>query len=169
MKTILFALTFLLSLGSLHAQYVLRDDSLGFSVDFPAPYTRVEPQPLEQYGGQLSVHIFTCLAWETDLFMAAVNPVPAFTEDEQSIRTLLQQAVKELELPENAGERLKIKESITAHTGEIELECRLRGEGFQAARIFYRKGRLLQLIYYTPGAHKKKEWQRFSRSLKTDW
>lgn len=161
-------LLFVSCIGGLPAQYLMRNDSLGFSVDFPAAFTAVSPISMMQYGGEINLHMFTCVAWETAVFVAGFNRVPSFPENERSIRGFLQEQVTMLELSQDKSTDFKSRETIAAHAGRIKLEYFGKDRSV-CVEIIYRSGRLLHLMYYNPGSHSRKRSKRFFQSLKTDW
>ena len=169
MKKLCFLLTFLFLATFTQAQHVLRHDSLGFSIDFPATYEVLPPEVVEKAGERTTVHMFMCLTEQTEVFLVSVNALPAFEENTESIRACLEGA-KEGILNGSAETRGKSKQSFAARTGEMTFEYVDATTGFPTrARVIYRGGRLVQQLCMCAGKINEEAWKRFSQSLKTDW
>ncbi|MBL0912365.1 MAG: hypothetical protein IBJ09_08325 [Bacteroidia bacterium] len=170
MKKLCFLLPGLLTgISALHAQHVLRHDSLGFSIDFPAEYQALPPEVVEKGDAQTTVYMFMCMTEQTEVFLVSVNALPAFEEDAESIRSCLQGAKEGIlnGLSETKG---KSKENFTAHTGEMTFDYVDATTGFPTrARVIYRGGRLVQELCMCADKINEDAWKKFSASLKTDW
>gem|GEM_PF-1011318 len=169
MKSFLLSILLLCGFGSLQAQHVLRHDSLGFSVDFPSASEALPPEVVEKGGAKTTVHMFMSMTSDNEVFLASVNALPPFEEDAESVRACLEGA-REGILNGTEETKGKHKEKFTAHTGEMEFQYIDAGTGFPTrARVIYRSGRLVQLLYIREGNLNEAAWERFSNSLKTDW
>ncbi len=169
MKKLCFIVTFLFLASLAQAQHLLRHDSLGFSIDFPAEYEALPPEVVEKAGESTTVHMFMCITGQTEVFLVSVNALPAFEEDAESVRACLQGAKEGIlnGLPETKG---KSKESFTARTGEMTFDYVDATTGFPTrARVIYRGGRLVQQLCMCAGKINEEAWKKFSTSLKTDW
>lgn len=168
MKTLIYTFAFMAGMGSLQAQHLLRETSLGFSVDFPEAYRVESPEQAEKSVGKFNMQSFSCVTPDSTHFVATVALLPAFPEDEQNIRTVLQ----EVGWPQNSVKELRVKETFSAGAGELLIdytECKSGLPG--RTRVFYRNGHLVKLQLMSQKEYRisKKDWTRFSTSFKPDW
>lgn len=168
MKTLFVTIAFTAGIAGVQAQHMLREANMGFSVNFPAAYRAEAPLPAEKSVGRFSMQSFSCVTSDSTRFVATVAVLPSFSEDEQSIRTILQ----EVGMPQSGVGQLKVKETFAAKTGELLIDYTDCKSGLPSrTRVFYRNGHLVQLQLMSHKEYRisNSDWKRFSTSFKTDW
>lgn len=162
MKTFFYTLTFLLSLGSVQAQHLFRQDSLGISLDFPCV-----PQPLQEEistpAGPVQLKGYLCTPTSGEVYMFAYNSMQGMVESPEMIRATLDGAKNGMTGKLGArvkGEKYKETDELSTLTFSFGSSM-YQGSGC----IMFARGTLLQLLYMTAGKPDKKGWKRFHKSF----
>jgi len=163
MKTLLYTLAFIAGTGSLQAQHLFRQDSLGIGLDFPCA-----PQPLAEEistpAGPIQMKGYLCQSSPGEVYMFAYNSMQGLVESPYLIRATLDGAKSGMTGKLDAkvkGEKYTEVNGLNTLSFSFSSKTGFRG----SARIMFTRGTLLQLLYMTAGKADKKGWQRFSRSF----